>query len=83
MSKNFIKYGMTFFALLGFLIGCSLLFADQANLMQMCGKSCGITRALINIFGHKFAEVAIAMIWILGGCIFALIAFLIHKYEEE
>jgi len=65
--------GLLFFCLFGIVASISLFFDDDI-LLKLCGKSCGITQALIAIFGKDVAKTVIAAIWFVGAALFGWLA---------
>lgn len=68
-----IRSGLWVFCLLGVAFGLSALFVDDF-LLKLCGKSCGLTHALIAVFGKEVARFIEAAVWFAGALFFGLLA---------
>lgn len=64
----FVKVGLLLLCLFGIAVG-STVFFDESLLLKLCGKSCGITEALVTIFGKDFAKALISAIWFAGAAL--------------
>lgn len=78
MSVNFLKIGLFALSCIGLGIGFLIIFSgsDPSNL---CGKSCQIIHASINIFGKDATRFFVAAIWIAGGGWFGYMAIRLKK----
>lgn len=71
--NRFLQLGLIFFSAIG--VGMAfLLSVIQVNPLTLCGKSCRITEALINIFGFQSTGLLLAFLWLIGSAIFAWLA---------
>ena len=68
-------------ALFGFAMGFGIILGDNVDLMQFCSKGCGITLALVEIFGSKVASFIVGASWIIGGVFFLWIVFKNNRSE--
>lgn len=78
-----MRFALLFFAAFGIFVGVNLIFISSIDLMSFCGKSCGITRALIEIFGNKSASLLIGILWLVAGIYFAWLAIARGKSKED
>jgi len=70
---TFVRIGTWVFCLLCIVSGLSVFFIDDM-LLKQCRKTCGITHALINIFGKDVAKAIIAAMWLAGAGVFGWLA---------
>lgn len=66
---TFARVGFLFFAVLFFAIGLAIFLGDQVNLLQICGRGCKTTKALIYILGNNTAKFLVASVWICMGIV--------------
>jgi hypothetical protein len=75
-----LKVGLFFLSIFGFSIGIALVLGVYP-LLDMCGKGCGLARALTATVGEPIAAIVIGSIWI--GLAFLLVRTALSLNSKE
>lgn len=78
MSVNFVRIGLLLFSILGFGVGFAMIFTGF-DPSRLCGKSCQLISAMIDVFGKDTARFLVASVWITGGVWFGYMAIRLKK----
>lgn len=65
--KCFVKIGSLILSVLLFFVGFGIIFGDNVNLLQICGRDCASIKAFVNIFGEKVAKFFLGFLWVFSG----------------
>lgn len=79
--KCFMRVGSIFLGVFGVLVGFGILLGPDVDLLQICGRNCGLIKAFIRIFGSELTKIFIASIWIAVGISWVFVEFRYRNYK--